>query len=99
MSDYESLMRRLIREELREKLPFLLAEALAADRAAAAEQNSPSSSVSTPAVMTVDEVAAVARRHPDTVRLALANGAFHGRQYRAGASESLKGDAPKPGSW
>jgi hypothetical protein len=82
VSDYESLMRRLIREELREQLPSLLAEALAADRAAAAEQHPASGSVSAPAVLTVDEVAALARRHPDTVRLALADGTLHGQQQR-----------------
>jgi hypothetical protein len=82
VSDYESLMRRLIREELREQLPVLLAEALAADRAAAAEQHPASGSVSAPAVATVGEVAALTRKHPDTVRLALADGALHGRRHR-----------------
>jgi crotonobetainyl-CoA:carnitine CoA-transferase CaiB-like acyl-CoA transferase len=82
VSDYESLMRRLIREELREQLPSLLAEALAADRAAAAEQSHTAAAASASDVLTVDEVAAVARRHPDTVRLALADGTLHGQQQR-----------------
>jgi hypothetical protein len=82
MSDYETLMRRLIREELRGQLPSLLAEALATDREAAAKQDPPSASVPAPAVMTVDEVAALSRRHPDTIRLALADGALHGRRHR-----------------
>jgi hypothetical protein len=81
VSDYESLMRRLIREELREQLPSLLAEALAADRAAAAEQSHAPPVASASDVLTVDEVAAFARRHPDTVRLALADGALHGRRH------------------
>jgi hypothetical protein len=82
VSDYESLMRRLIREELREQLPSLLAEALAADRAAAAKQDSPSVSVAPPVTLAVAEVAVLSRRHPDTVRLALADGTLHGQQQR-----------------
>jgi hypothetical protein len=52
--DYESLMRRLIREELREQLPSLLAEALAADRAIAAGESHAPPAASASDVLTVN---------------------------------------------
>ncbi|RIJ52513.1 hypothetical protein DZG00_04580 [Clavibacter lycopersici] len=81
MSDYELLMRGLIREELRDQLPLLLTEALAADRATVADEKPASVSESASAVLTVDKVAALSRRHPDTVRLALAVGALDGHRH------------------
>jgi hypothetical protein len=81
MSEIEDIIRRIVREELQEQMPGIIARALDDRRAHA--QGPVSAPVDAAERLTVREAAVVARRSPDTLRLALDADELHGAQQRA----------------
>jgi hypothetical protein len=80
MSDLETIIQKLVRQELQEQMPGIIAHALADDRRARGEVvHTP---VDTRALLAVQDAAVVTGRHPVTLRRALKAGELHGHQLR-----------------
>ncbi|RII94568.1 helix-turn-helix domain-containing protein [Clavibacter californiensis] len=79
MSDLETIIQKLVRQELQEQMPVIIARALDEDRRAHTEAEQASGGTM-PDRMSVKEAAAAARRHDATIRVALEGGELHGVQ-------------------
>ncbi|WP_435081453.1 hypothetical protein [Clavibacter michiganensis] len=79
MSDLETIIQKLVRQELQEQMPGIIARALDEDRLAHANAE-PTGTDTMPERMSVKEAAEAARRHDATIRIALEGGELHGTQ-------------------
>ncbi|WP_440694743.1 hypothetical protein [Clavibacter nebraskensis] len=79
MSDLETLIQKLVRQELQEQMPGIIARALDEDRRAHPEAAQVGAGA-VPDRMTVKEAAAVAKRHTATILVALEGAELHGVQ-------------------
>jgi hypothetical protein len=83
MSDLETIIQKLVRQELQAQMPGIIARALDEDRRVHGEAPGGGRDA-VPARMTVDEAATVAKRHTITLYRALEGGELHGSQQMRG---------------
>jgi hypothetical protein len=88
MSDLETMIQKLVRQELQEQMPGIIARAFADDRRARDELDC--DPVNTGALLSVHEAAAAAGRHPVTLRRAIERGELHGHQQTRGGRWTLE---------
>jgi hypothetical protein len=88
MSDLETIIQKLVRQELQEQMPGIIALALADDRHARGDVAR--HAVERRALLSVPEAAAAAARHPVTLRKALKRGELHGHQRAKGGRWALE---------
>jgi hypothetical protein len=89
MSDLETIIQKLVRQELQEQMPGIIARALDEDRRAHGEAPGGGSDA-VPARMAVDEAAAIAKRSTITLYRALEGGDLHGSQQMRGGRWTIQ---------
>jgi excisionase family DNA binding protein len=88
MSDLEAIIQKLVRQELHEQMPGIIARALANDRNA--RNDAPQDTAAPRAMLAVRQAAELTGRHPVTLRRALEDGELHGHQLRKGGRWTLE---------
>jgi hypothetical protein len=88
MSDLETIIQKLVRQELQEQMPGIIARALDEDRKARGDVAR--DAVESRALLSVHEAAVAAARHPVTLRKALERGELHGHQLKKGGRWALE---------
>jgi hypothetical protein len=86
MSDLETIIQNLVRQELQEQMPGIIARALDEDRRAHGESDDDA----IPDRMTVAEAAQAAKRAQITIDRALEGGELHGTQRMKGGKWSIQ---------
>lgn len=89
MSDLETIIQKLVRQELQEQMPGIIARALDEDRRAHG-RDAAAAPTALEDRLTVVEAGAVARRSPGTIRLALEGGKLHASQPKKGSRWSVQ---------
>jgi hypothetical protein len=88
MSTIEAAIQTLVRQELQELMPGIIARVLADDRRARGEPAH--DHVDMRPLLAVHEAALAAGRHPVTLRRALERGELHGHQRKKGGRWTLE---------
>jgi hypothetical protein len=87
MSDLEAIIQKLVRQELQEQMPGIIARALDEDRRVHREA---ADGDGIPERMTVAEAAQAAKRAQITIHRALEGGELHGTQQMKGGKWSIQ---------
>jgi hypothetical protein len=90
MSDLEAIIQKLVRQELQEQMPGIIARALDEDRRAHGEEPGDEARDAAPARLTVGVAASVSERHAVTLRRALVAGELHGAQQVKGGRWTIE---------
>ncbi|MFS4506906.1 hypothetical protein ACMA46_11770 [Clavibacter sp. Sh2141] len=90
MSDLETIIQKLVRQELQTQMPAIIAKALDEDRKAHGEAAGGVWGDAIPDRMTVAEAAKVAKRATGTIHIALEGAELHGTQMRKGGKWSIE---------